>query len=95
MSYKKRLHSTVKTAVDIAGKKGKSCKPFKMCLNLVNYFKRLVTPEKVKLFQIGALAPNKLDPEGSKLRLQIHGVELWLRLGSKFAGASHIFTFIE
>ena len=47
--------------------------------------------EKVKLFQIGDLAPNNLEPEGSKLQLQYSEVELWL--GSEFVGDSHIFYF--
>ena len=35
----------------------------------------------------------KLEPEGSKLQLQIPGVDFLATLGSEFAGASHMFDF--
>ena len=57
--------------------------------------KFLSDPEKVKLFQIGALATNKLEPEGSKLWLHLPGVEFWLASAPILLELLKLLTFIE
>ena len=65
-----------------------------MNVNVLLTFGREANPEKVKLFQIGALAPNNSEPEGAELRLQNPGVELRISKARNLLEHLTFLTFI-